>query len=119
MDANCFIDNFTRFTQWSGVDANQIASSVEGATAVATAALIRALGLELASIEMLGVELTCALRGPSQTARSSVVGISDLENALEELRRDGTSLIDVKVKIVNQSGPVGMATLSFAVDGRP
>jgi hypothetical protein len=114
VDARSFVTAVYRLAPPDDRPGAQIGSQVDAAYLAAIGEVVRAYG-EVGAVDLIGVELTQALRAEEGAEIANVARLTDPEAVGEELERDGEALVTVEVTLAVDDERVGVVLLSLRV----
>jgi hypothetical protein len=116
MDARTFVASVFRLAPPAERPGARVGSLVDSAYLAAIGEVVQAFG-EVTSTELVGVELTQVLPDPDGGPETAnVARLTDSDEALAELERDGEALVTATVELEVDRERVGVVVLSLRVE---
>jgi hypothetical protein len=116
MDARTFVASVFRLAPPAERPGARVGGLVDSAYLAAIGEVVRAFGA-VSATELVGVEVTGVVPDPDGGPESAnVARITDPDEALAELERDGEALVEATVGLEVDREPVGVVVLSLRVE---
>lgn len=114
MDAQSFVTAVYRLAPPDDRPGARIGSQVDAAYLAAIGEVVRAYG-EVGAVDLVGVEITQAVRAEEGAEIAGVTRLTDPEAVGEELDREGEALVTVEVALGVDEERVGVVLLSLRI----
>jgi hypothetical protein len=115
MDARSFVTSVYRLAPPSGRPGARVGSQIDAAYLAAIGEVVRAYG-DVATVELVGVEVTQVVADEGGAEFANVTGLTDPEGVVEELDRDGEAVATITVTLGVDAERVGVVVLSLRLE---
>jgi hypothetical protein len=115
VDARSFVTSVYRLAPPADRPGARIGSQIDAAYLAAIGEVVRAYG-DVSSVELVGVEVTQVVADEGAAETAEVTRLTDPDQVVEELDRDGEALVTITVNLGVDSERVGVVLLSLRLE---